>query len=690
MGLLAPAFLAGLMAIAIPVVIHLIHRERRETLAFPSLMFLRKIPYRSIRRQKLRHLLLLALRCLAIAIVVGAFARPFLQRRLAAAPATSDGREIVLLIDRSYSMANGGRWTRAVSAVNRLAAEVRPLDRMSVVTFGATAAQVVAPTNDAVRVERAVAAMRPGSEPTRVAAGFRMAAQILGASDLPRKEIVLISDFHRFGWTPNDDVSLPAHTAVRTIDVSRRESADIAVASVAIARTRSGDRVRAGVTARAVNLGAAPSTVNATLELAGRKVETRRVSMPPRATAQVVFAAAAVSAAATRAVVRVTPDSQPSNDAFHFVVAEEAGASVLIVEPARPRANQSLYLSRALDVADDPPVQVDVKDASSVTTADLRGRSMIVLNEVDLPAGPLGAQLRAQINGGAMLVVVPGERGAVAGSAEWRAILPATIGAMTDRSDGGRWASVDFSNALFEPFRAARADFASVTVTRYRSLTPAGDSAQVIARLDDGAPLLMERPVGAGRALLWAASLDAHWTDLPFHPLFVPLLHEFARRSLSGTESRSWFTVPHMLDLSRETAAILESPSGQRMRLSPDSQRPTVELRERGFYELRSTATAIGAGRPIAVNVDLAESDLSHFDPAELVAAVTARGERGPSPSTGAPFSGTEEELEQRQAIWWYLLLAALLLLAGETLFSNRLSRTSFEHMTGAQDRRAT
>ena len=134
-------------------------------------------------------------------------------------------------------------------------------------------------------------------------------------------------------------------------------------------------------------------------------------------------------------------------------------------------------------------------------------------------------------------MVVPGERGAAGVSPEWRAVLPATVGPVIDRSEGGRWASVDFSNALFEPFRTARADFSAVTVTRYRSLTTVGDSTRVIARLDDGAPLLVERPVGAGRVFMWAGSLDANWNDLPFHPLWVPLVHQLARRSVVGKEN---------------------------------------------------------------------------------------------------------------------------------------------------------
>jgi len=224
-------------------------------------------------------------------------------------------------------------------------------------------------------------------------------------------------------------------------------------------------------------------------------------------------------------------------------------------------------------------------------------------------------------------------------------------------------------------------------VTRYRTLTPS-DSSQIIARLDDGAPILVERAVGSsgGRVMLYALSLDANWTDLPFHPVWVPLMHQLARRSMAGAESRPWFVAPHVLDLSAERDAIVETPTGQRVRLADDSTRPSVDLRDRGFYEVRSSTTALGAGRPVAVNVDLAESDLSHFDPAELVAAMTARNSRGANQGTSAAFDGTAQELERRQAIWWYLLLAALLLLAGETLLSNRMSRRSFDMSDTARE----
>ena len=56
MTFLTPLFFLGALALAIPVIIHLTNREKKEVVDFPSLMFLRRIPYRSVRRQRLRHL----------------------------------------------------------------------------------------------------------------------------------------------------------------------------------------------------------------------------------------------------------------------------------------------------------------------------------------------------------------------------------------------------------------------------------------------------------------------------------------------------------------------------------------------------------------------------------------------------------------------------------------------------------
>ena len=116
MAFLAPLFFLGLAALAVPVVIHLTQREKKMVQRFPSLMFVRRIPYQTVRRRKLRDLGLLAIRLLALALIIAAFARPFLWRPNAAAVMGPGAREVVVLLDRSYSMGYADRWDRARAA----------------------------------------------------------------------------------------------------------------------------------------------------------------------------------------------------------------------------------------------------------------------------------------------------------------------------------------------------------------------------------------------------------------------------------------------------------------------------------------------------------------------------------------------------------------------------------------------
>lgn len=701
MRFLTPAFLAGLAALAIPVLIHLINRERKVVVEFPSLMFLRKIPYKSVRRQKLRHLFLLVLRCLALAILVSAFARPFFQRRAPSGPALTGARERIILLDRSYSMGYADHWKRAQDAAKAAIRDLGPGDRATLVPFANDATNAAAPTASHAEIERTVDALTVSAEGTRYAPALKLASQVFAGSNLPRREVVIISDFQNVGWNHRDDVRLPGGTVVRTEDVSGGTARDMAVAQVSTDRdagdgtTVGAARDRVTVAARLTNTSTQPRTVDATLELGGRVVETRRVTAPATGAVQVRFSPSVIPRTATRGVVRIPPDALAANDAFHFTLAPDEAVSVLVIQPANARANQSLFLSRALAIGDRPAFRVDVKTSDVIGAGDFASRSLVVLNEVAPPPGAAGVRLREIVDAGAGLLIAPGDLRTETWPPEWRALLPARVGAQVDRTGtaGGVLASINYGHPVFELFSAPHSgDFSTAHMFRYRALAAPLDSG-VIARFDDGSPVLVERSHGLGKVVLWASSLDAYWTDLPLQPVFLPLVHELAKYVGRYSDARPWFKAGDVLDLSRHgeltgmfqntasgaggaaTSLVLESPSGKRARLAPGGPDHLAELREQGFYELRGPGTPVGSGRPIAVNVDLAESDLSHFDPRELVAAVQAPNA---SPEgTGDPSAVLPDEMERRQTTWWYLLLAALLFMGAETVLSNRLSRAS-------------
>src|SRR5262245_21105846 len=175
MSFLTPLFLAGLGAVAIPILIHLIQRERKRVVMFPSLMFLQRIPYQSVRRRRIRHWALLAMRCAAIALLVLAFARPFFQESDLAAAAVGGAREVVVLLDTSASMGFGDHFKKAQDAAHGVVSGLTSDDKATLVLFGRNAEENMRATSDRARLNAAIDAAKVGSDGTRYSPALKLA-----------------------------------------------------------------------------------------------------------------------------------------------------------------------------------------------------------------------------------------------------------------------------------------------------------------------------------------------------------------------------------------------------------------------------------------------------------------------------------------------------------------------------------
>src|SRR5438105_302655 len=229
MSFLTPVFFLGLAAIAIPVLVHLIQREKKRVVEFPSLMFVQKIPYQSVRRRRIRHWYLLLMRAAAMALIILAFARPLFVRGAAAAMAAAGGsREVVILLDQSASMGYGDHWQRARDAAHKAVAGLGAEDKATLVLFGRNAEENMRATSDRARLDAAINAAKVGSDATRYAPALKLAASILSRSSLKRREAVLISDFQKGGWGSAEDVRFPEGMTLTTASVAS-ETANVSV-----------------------------------------------------------------------------------------------------------------------------------------------------------------------------------------------------------------------------------------------------------------------------------------------------------------------------------------------------------------------------------------------------------------------------------------------------------------------------
>lgn len=697
---LVPAFLVGLAALAIPLAVHLTRRPRARVVDFPSLMFLEGSDFRAESRRRIHHWLLLLARALAVALVVAAFARPFLAPEEGAAAAGSGPVERVVLLDRSYSMQADGRWDRAREAAREALEGSGPLDRSSLVTFARSAEVVVRSAPDPARVRAALDTLEVTAQATSYGPGLKLAQTLLEESELARRELVLVGDFQRTGWTGEEGVNLPPGTSVTPVDVAPEEGPldDRAVGEVTLARERVQGRDRVTATARLTRVGGQEETVSpVVLEVDGREVQRREVTLPAEGAATVTFEPFNLSESDTRLSVRLLgTDALPADDVRHLVASPGRAYPVLILDDGSGPGASSLFLRRALDVSRESAFQIRVRSGGGLTADDLEGISVVVVNDRPVPAG-LARTLGDFVAAGGGLVVAAGER--LTWPSDRADLLPGELGGARDPAPGRgeRLGRLDYDHPVFEVFQGPRTgDFTGARFFRSRrfDVTP-GDTARVLARFDDGAVALAERPVGDGRVLVWTSTLDDLWNDLAVQPVYLPFVHELVRYASGRPETVASFDAGQVIDVTDARAMataglgdaaraladaesrVAIAPDGTTLPLPVGSGPHFLELDQAGFYRIRPPGQDGVRPLAVAVNVELEEADPAGLDVDEVVASIASRS--AASPTAGGSDGARAAELrlqdqERRQSFWRYLLLGALVLFVAETVVANRVS----------------
>jgi len=309
--------------------------------------------------------------------------------------------------------------------------------------------------------------------------------------------------------------------------------------------------------------------------------------------------------------------------------------------------------------------------------------------------GGSAERVRAFVEAGGGVLVALGE------AAGWPAsaadLLPGTIGPVQDRLQGrgGRLGFLQYAHPIFEVFAGPRSgDFTGARFFRARAFQPS-DSAEVLARFDDGSVAMAEQRFGQGKVLVWTNTLDDFWNDLIRQPVYLPFVHRLTEYLGGRTEALPWFTIGQIVDLaspealltaglvSSEAAGLTEgldqvalTPSGTTIPLPAGEGHRYLPLEEHGFYTVRPPGSEPERPFIMAVNVELEESNLARMDAEELGAQLMApAGTEARSLNIDAAASLQREDQERRQSLWRWLLIAALALFVAETAISNWVSR---------------
>jgi hypothetical protein len=666
LGFLVPAFLAGLAALALPVLFHLRHRERDRAHRFPSLMFLRRIPIRTAQRRRITDWLLLLLRAGVVALLVSAFARPFLGRSTPAASAAPI-RTVVLLLDRSLSMGHGAVWPAALDSSRRIVASLGAGARVAVVLFDEEAQVAQAFTQDHGLATAAINAARPTARGTRYAAALRAARRLVADAHAGAAEVFVVTDLQRTGLDGLAGLELPPELDVRAVSVVPARRPDAAVAGAEVQRVSDGDRSRLLVSAR-VTLRDRPAPARGRLSLAvnGRVATTRDLTLPADGALSVAFDPVPLPRGRATAAVFLEPDALPANDSLRFVVPAEEALRVLLVVPADASPEETLFLERALGIGRAPSLSVERRRTGALDARTLQGAAVVLLFDSPIPSG---AAFDGWVSRGGGLIVAAGRR--LSTRPTGSPLLPGTIRGAVERMNdrGGAFGEVSLDHPIFSPFRGGgAAALGAARFLRYARVS-ADSGAEVLARFDDGNPALVERAAGAGRTLLLAAPLDAVSGDFPLQPAFLPFLRRLALYAVGYETPPLWHTTGETVFTPRSLGnPVVATPGGALRRPAGDSGARAMALPEAGFYDVYDGRAAGEPAVVLAANPPAAESDLTVSDPRELLLGVHR------SDSVRVEPAGPEApaQREGRQRLWRLLLTGAALLLLIETVLANR------------------
>jgi hypothetical protein len=660
MGFFTPWFLAGTLAVGLPVWLHLLRKHKTTPLPFGSLMFFEKRTQSSIKHRRLRYLLLFAARTLLLLLLVLAFAHPYIHQQVLAGKRT--GEVTVLAIDNSLSMRASNRLDQAKQAAKAVVDSLRPGQRAQVLAFGSRAQVMSEVTDDHRTLSAGIDAISASDARTSYAELSRSLRSISTSLKLPLA-VELYSDMQQSGWPSNfNDLRLSGDIQLSPHGIDAKEMPNFTVENV-VAPRRVYDAKKARVLVTVAGYANKKATRTVSLVLNGRVIETKQAEVPENGRAAVEFLSMDVPYGRNKGEVRIdSGDSLPADDAFYFSVERADPRHALFVQEAQG-SRGLLYFRAALESSGQSAFEIDPVTVDQVANVNPSKYAFVILNDLmTLPLQFEGA-LRDYVRGGGSVLVALGVKSA--GRSKVPVSGDVIGGNKYNPREGERFQTAAWLDSS-HPSVLKNDRWDDVKFFNTVRVTP-GNS-RVVGKLSDQSPLLVDTQIGGGHVLTFASTFDYLENDFPVHASFVPFIEQTARylgRLDAGPASVLVGSFAELRDTKEKGAAVdVVDPKGERvLSLEEATKAENIQFNAAGFYDIRRPN---GRNELVAVNSDRHESELTPVSQDNLkLWQNTAQGSsQGPEGTTG--------EQQKPVSLWWYVMLAVFLLAVAESLLGNR------------------
>jgi hypothetical protein len=665
MAFLYPSFLIALIAIAIPVILHLIQLRRAKRVEFSNVKFIQVSKDLTASQRNLKEILILLCRIAFIFFLVLTFAQPFLPASESAVP--TDTSQVTITIDNSMSMQN-----------------VHEQEDLSLLTVAIDQAKRVLdlfPSTAAISVNSNVNHNRAATLPVGDArhaldmldyATRPMSAHLTGSSSaaISSEHVFVFSDFQKSAFDPGSFSRLDSNRHYHLVPLKALSTSNVFVDSVYLADEFIRPDGESMLHVRIYNAGdKAIEDCPVKLIVDGVQLAALSLDLPAKQLTEAAIGFTYKGTGAKKASIEVEDYPVEFDNSYHFVLAPSGKLNITEITNQANSPLQRLY-------SKEPLFQPSRFTSGNIDFSRLDASDLIVLQGLDDIPAALVSTMAAYVQKGGSLLVIPGMGGQGRSYAAFMQALsiPATYTPVSANTTKTSLQAPERENPFF---RSIFSDYdAKMQMpTAVRSLAWSRSSADIL-KFRGGTPYLSRFDRGQGQVYLMAAPLTAAQNELVSHALFVPIMYRLAISSYKQEQQIAYrlndntISIPVKEQAGREGIYKLVRDSAEYI---PEQQlrggrlifNVPPDMAEAGFYDLRLQEKTIAT---FAFNYDKQESLLEQYSPAELKSFVGAGLDNVHVYDYGDSFS-MKGEFEKRffgVTLWKYCLILCLIFLMAE------------------------
>jgi len=664
MNFSSPIFLLGLLAMLVPLIIHLWRRRRAKVIRFGAIRFLLQSEKATRRRRRFWEYLLLLVRMMAIGAVSLALARPY---RMESVPALSLGagqNALVLILDDSLSMqrdkAGRSLFDRAKAGANSILNQLSDYDYAGLIL--PASGQEIPLTKNHEPLRAKIEKTAPGFEKARMLSWIGRAEQMISKSEAQARKIIVFTDLQKASFSEEPALeNFPGEIYFYDLSGERLDS-NYTLSPVELNRISGSGEESVKVSAKVHNFSGQTAEVRLNLSLGNQVLARGASQIKSWASADKSFLVSLRENFSAEGKVEIeNRDALLLDNVSYFHLRGGGRVKALIVDgnwSKEPLNRDSYFLERALNPRLYALSRIDpeVVSESGLAQTDLKNFQVLILANCRILDQAEADRIRNFVStGGGLLIALGNNVEAEHYNKLLRDLLPREIRELKISFAGDEAKSeiqplrLDSSfigdpgrHPILSAFATAQGADPSVAnfykyFLFYQELVP---RSRVILQLTDGTPVAVEKSFGSGIVIMLASTINQDWNDLCIYPSFLPIFYQAAlylARSLFDIGAQG-AQVGDQIELSlpgEKTSVLIRTSRGAELRLSPEKEGGKGKIRiarltEPGIYyfwylpgpEPRREGNA---DLILAVNSDPAESDFRKISGKDLKKLIPAQ-----------------------------------------------------------------